>query len=80
MIEDIDVKAKAVAYIKQHKLDEPFKKSVLKLLAGNNAGLDLKKRQPKSDDIWSFRITKKYRAFARKRGAVLTVYAIDDHQ
>ena len=42
--------------------------------------VDLKKRKPTSLNIWSFRITKKYRAYARRKGNELTVFAVDDHQ
>ena len=80
MISKVLISQEAYAYLDKHHIVEPFMKSVSKLKCGNNTGLDFKKRKPKSLNIWSFRITKKYRAYARRKGSVITVYAIDDHQ
>jgi hypothetical protein len=80
MIEDVFVEPEAVKYVRSHQLDTQFHKAVAKLIQGSNAGLDLKKRKPHAENIWSFRITKKYRAFAHKREGILTVYDISDHQ
>lgn len=80
MIRSIFIKPKAHAYLVSHNLLDRFIKSAQKITEGNNRGVDLKSQKPKSKNIWQFRITKKYRAFARKKGDTLTVYEIDDHQ
>lgn len=80
MIERILISPDAMQMLCAHQLERRFMKAVIKLKKGDNAGVDLKKREPKSLGIWSFRITQKYRAFARRNGGVLTVFMIDDHQ
>ncbi len=39
-----------------------------------------KKRKPKSENIYQFRISKKYRAFGSFRNADFIVFEINDHQ
>ena len=80
MINRVFIAPDAYKELCRHRLEKHFTKAVIKLKKGDNRGVDLKKRKPKSLNIWSFRITRKYRAFARRRGNELTVYAIDDHQ
>ncbi len=80
MIRHILVSRRADSYLKRHRLVKHFLKALHKLKKGDNRGVDLKKRNPHSDQVWQFRITKKYRAFARKNGDVLTVFKISDHQ
>lgn len=41
---------------------------------------DLKLRKPKSDWIYSFRISKQFRAFCYLENNTLVVYKIDNHQ
>lgn len=80
MIRDVYVTKDVQKKLHTHNLVILFKKSVQKLLAGENAGLDFKKRKPKSENIWSFRINKQYRALCKRHAGVLTVFYIDDHQ
>jgi hypothetical protein len=80
MIMRVNVEKEAYEYAICHQILPQLLKAVLKIKAGNNRGVDLKKRKPKSKGIWSFRITKKYRAFARRKGNVLSIYTLDDHQ
>lgn len=80
MINNVFIEPCLYGYIQRHNLVKRLQKAVQKIKQGNNAGVDLKKRSPHSKDIWQFRITKKYRAYAEKIGDTLTVYEIDDHQ
>lgn len=80
MIQDIFITQEAREQLQKHGLVVQFQKSAVKILAGNNAGVDLKKREPKSENTWSFRLTKKYRALCKRQQGILTVFYIDDHQ
>lgn len=80
MITEIFIYREAAEYLKKHKLIPQFEKAVLKFKSNSLSGLDFKKRKPKSQGIWSFRITKKYRALATRTGNTLKVYRISDHQ
>jgi len=42
--------------------------------------VDFRKRQPKEKNIWYFRISKKYRAFAELQDDRLIVFHISHHQ
>ena len=66
--------------LQRQRLLRQFEKAVHKIKRGENAGVDLKKRTPHTLGVWQFRITQKYRAFAKKEGETLTVFVIDDHQ
>lgn len=74
MIEDIYVERVAYIYLQQRQILSQFKKAVKKIKSNQLTGLDFKKRKPKSANIWSFRISQKYRAFCRKKGSQLTVF------
>lgn len=67
-------------YLQSRQILSAFKKAVEKLKSGDFAGLDFKKREPKTHNIWSFRINKKYRALCTKTGDLLKITKIDDHQ
>ena len=58
-----------------------YKKSKIKILKWFFSWIDFKQRQPKKDEIYSFRINKQFRAFARfVDNSTLLVYHIDNHQ
>ncbi|OGJ51776.1 hypothetical protein A2335_00570 [Candidatus Peregrinibacteria bacterium RIFOXYB2_FULL_32_7] len=80
MINKIFTSPEVNKYLEKHNLIQYFKKSVQKLKNEQNTGLDFKKREPKSLNIWSFRITKKYRAWCKRENDILKIYLIDDHQ
>jgi len=67
-------------YLEKHGLTKQYIKATENLLAGNYLAPDLKKRKPKQDGIWQFRITKKYRAYCYLSGDTLVVFEVDDHQ
>ena len=67
-------------YIQSRNLMNQYKKVKGYILAGHTSGAHLRKREPKGDNIWYFRINKKFRAFAYLDGATLKIFHIDDHQ
>jgi len=67
-------------YLEQRNILKAYLKAKENIMAGNYEAVDLKKRNPKSSNIWYFRITKKYRALAEKQGDTLYVFHISDHQ
>jgi hypothetical protein len=69
-----------VSYIKKRGLTSQYLKAKKNLVNGDYRAVDLKKRVPRKNNIWYFRITKKYRALAEKVGNTLYVFNISDHQ
>jgi hypothetical protein len=67
-------------YLVRHQLTERYIKATNYILSGKTQSADLKKRKPKKNDIWQFRITGKYRAYCYFKGTVLVVFEINDHQ
>lgn len=72
-------KSNIVVYLKKN-LTKQYLKVKQDICDNNFRAVDLKKRQPYSDNIWYFRINKKYRAFAEKVDNTLFVFHISDHQ
>ncbi|QMU63182.1 MAG: hypothetical protein GKR88_02095 [Flavobacteriaceae bacterium] len=69
-----------IASLKKRNLVAQYLKAKDNILAGNYTVVDLKKRKPKSANVWYFRITRKYRALAEKKENTLYVFYISDHQ
>jgi len=67
-------------YLEKHGLTKQYLRAAEYLLSGNYAAPDLKKRKPKQDGIWQFRITKKYRAYCYFSADVLVVFEVNNHQ
>lgn len=67
-------------YLASRNLEAAYKKAKNYILKGLSSTVRLSKRKPISAGIWYFRITKKYRAFAKLDDKTLVVFAIDDHQ
>ena len=59
-------KNSVITYLKKRNLTKQYLKAKQHIISNNFRAVDLKKRQPYSEDIWYFRITKKYRALAEK--------------
>lgn len=70
----------AAEYLLSRNVADQYKKVKGHILAGHISGAQLRKREPKEDDVWYFRINKKFRAFAYLDGMTLKVFHIDDHQ
>lgn len=77
---DVFENEKVVAYIKKHQLLTEYKKAKNYIVLGHYQQVQLKKRKPHSKGIWYFRITRKYRAFAKIKDGILEVFEISDHQ
>ena len=76
VIEDDNV----VQYLKERGLVEQYQKAKHFITIGLFHSVCLKKRKPRSAGIWSFRVTKKYRALCKRKGSMLVVFRLDDHQ
>ena len=66
--------------IEKYQLKKQYKKACKYLHANLSQAVQLKRRKPKSAEVWQFRITKKYRAYALKKELHLYVFEISDHQ
>ena len=66
--------------VQKYGLKEQYLKACQYIESGNYKLVDLKLRKPKSEGIYQFRISRKYRAMAFKDGGNLVVYKISDHQ
>ncbi len=69
-----------ITYLKKRGLIAKYLKAKNNIIGDDFRAVDLKKRQPYSDNIWYFRIDKKYRALAEKVDDTLYVFHISDHQ
>ena len=67
-------------YLQRRALLKQYLSAKSQLLSGSFSSRDFKKRQPKSDGVWSFRINRKYRAWGYFRGDDFIVSDINDHQ
>jgi len=70
----------AIIYLKARGVFEQYEKAKRLLLLGYPQLVDFKLREPKSNEIWYFRINRQYRAFGYFHGDEFTVSDIDDHQ
>jgi hypothetical protein len=71
---------KAVDYLKKRKLEKPYFKAKNYLEKGHLAIVHFKSREPKSKNIYYFRITRKYRAIGHFIEDIFVVTEISDHQ
>jgi hypothetical protein len=71
---------KVIDYIIKRNLNKPYLKAKCYLENDQLKIVDFKIRKPKSDSIYYFRITKKYRAIGHFVGDVFVVASISDHQ
>lgn len=74
-------KPHVIKYLKNHQLTKSYLKAKGYIEAGLFELVDLRKRQPKSQNKFYFRITRKYRAFGYiSKNNELIVTDISDHQ
>jgi len=71
---------KVIAYIKKRQLEKPYLKAKNLIAQDHLELVNFKLRKPKSDKVYSFRITKKYRAYGHFVEDVFVVASISDHQ
>ncbi|MDD5198056.1 MAG: hypothetical protein PHN60_04325 [Candidatus Gracilibacteria bacterium] len=84
MFDEIREVKEVLLYLEKRGLVLSYQKAKKGLLSGNTHGLDFKMRQPKKYEIFQFRLTGKYRAFASIKNhdgkKVLVIHKISDHQ
>lgn len=73
-------RAKVIAYLKSRHLEKPYRKAKKFLEKDQLKMVSFKIRQPKSDGVYYFRITKKYRAIGHFIDDIFVVATISDHQ
>lgn len=82
-IQKIKIKKSEVTYLQKRQLEQNYKKQKNLLLEGNSDQVDFKLRKPKQEQIYSFRLNKKFRAFCifeDSEKTILRVFKINDHQ
>ncbi len=71
---------KVTTYLKKRNLLKQYTKAKNYVLSWDFGIVKFKMREPKSDDIWYFRINQQFRAHAYLEWDTLIVYKIDNHQ
>ena len=79
-MEVYEANAEVVAFLKSQNILAQYKKAKEQIKNQQYKIALLKKREPKKDGIYQFRITRKYRAFAIRKENRLIVFSISDHQ
>lgn len=72
--------SKILVYLQDRNIVAQYKKAKAYIQEGKFQIVKFKKRQPLSSNIYQFRITDKYRAFAELVNNELIVFSISDHQ
>ena len=67
-------------YIKKRGIEKPYLKAKKYLELGYFQSIDLRKRKPKEEGIFYFKIDKKYRAIGYVEKGDFIVTEISDHQ
>lgn len=67
-------------YLEKKNLRKQYIKAKWNVEHDHTSGTQLRKREPKSDDMWYFRINRQYRALCYRDGDTLIVFDVDDHQ
>lgn len=67
-------------YLKKRDLIKQYIKAKLNVENDRTSGTKLRKRKPKSDNVWYFRINRQYRALCYREENKLIVFDVDDHQ
>ncbi len=71
---------KAIDYLKKRQLEKSYLKVKGYLAKGQLKIIDFKLRKPKSEGVYYFRITRKYRAIGHFIDDIFVVTEISDHQ
>jgi len=69
-----------ILYLKKRNLFAQYKKAKNFLLLKYFSLVNFKKKKPKKDKIWYFRINQQFRALAYFKDDILVVFDIDNHQ
>lgn len=67
-------------YLRMRGIGNQYKKVKKYLLEWNFKAIDFRKREPKQDDIYYFKISNKYRGWWYMEWSTFVVFKIDDHQ
>jgi len=70
----------AKKYILKRGLYKQYKKAKTKIQKGQLSQVDFKKRKPLNENLYQFKINKRFRAFCVKNDKGLIVIRISDHQ
>lgn len=79
-ISEIRINSLAITYIEKRGLKNQYQKICKFILQGHLKNVNLKIREPKSQEMWYFRINKQYRALCKIQWSILYVVEIDNHQ
>lgn len=82
-ISRVIIEKQEVKYLEQRQLIKSYKKQKNLILKGNTDSVDFKLRKPKQEQIYSFRLNKKFRAFCvfeDENRTTIRVFDINDHQ
>lgn len=81
-IKQIIISQKYVKYLQDRQLVEQYKKAKKYMLEWDFKNIDLKIRQPKSKNIYYFRLNKQFRVFGiyEPDTQIFKVKSIDNHQ
>lgn len=80
LFEKINESENVVIYLEKRNLISKYKKCKALLLIWLYKNVDFRKREPKTDDIYYFRINKQYRAIGFIENKTFKVLKIDNHQ
>ncbi len=69
-----------ITYLKKRQLESAYRKAKGYLEEGKYELVNFKLRKPKSDRVYAFRITRKYRAIGHFVDNIFVVASISDHQ
>jgi plasmid maintenance system killer protein len=67
-------------YINSKQLNKQYEKAKRYVLMGNFKEIEFRKREPKSDNVYYFKINNQYRAIWYMDWSIFKVVEIDDHQ
>lgn len=69
-----------IEYLESRNLLKQYKKAKNYILSGKFTTVQLRKKEPKSLNIWYFRINQQYRAIGYIEQNIFYIIAVDDHQ
>lgn len=69
-----------VNFLEKRNLLQKYKKAKKFLMMGNFNLVNFKKRKPRENEVWHFRIDKQFRALCYFDDDTLVVFDIDNHQ
>ena len=80
IIREVLIENQLLAQLKKRGLDKQYFKAVRFILLWSFDSVDLRKRKPKTADIYYFKINKQFRAIGKIKEGVFLVTSISNHQ